>query len=149
MCYVKLHSLQPHLLGIKRTETRLIQNLYGSNFAWVMNRKGFYKMAEAGLADIIPFNLIPEGAICKIAGHGKFCYLNLKYMLECRNEHIRWCWIDNARNSPETLKMVDDIFKEEKNYTKFRPFGFEIDVYCVYIRNDEPYFNQITREIFL
>lgn len=93
--------------------------------------------------------MLPQHHICKIPGQGKFYYLNLQYMLECRNEHIRWCWIDNMRNTPEMLEMVDNIFKEQKNYTKFKPFDFETDVYCVYIRNDEPYFNQIIRDRFL
>lgn len=45
--------------------------------------------------------------------------------------------------------MIDHIFKQCGNYTKFKPHEIEIDVYCVYIRNDEPYFNQINRSKFV
>lgn len=45
--------------------------------------------------------------------------------------------------------MIDCVFKQNGNYTKFKPLDIETDVHCLYIRNDEPYFTQINRKRFV
>lgn len=69
-------------------------------------------------------------------------------MFERRRNQIDWCWIDKVNNTPAMLEDIDMLFKEQNCYTKFKPEQDETEVHCVYVRNDEPYFNSINRERF-
>ena len=109
-----------------------------------MGRKGFYKIADAGLLEFITFESLPQQHVCKLMDK-RYHYQNLKYMFECRADDISWCWVDKNRNTLDMLMMIDTLFKQQGNYTKFKPHETEIDVHCLYIRNNEPYFNQINR----
>lgn len=46
---MQMCQIQRKLRSLKHTENRLKQNVFGPHFAWLMTRKGFYKIADAGL----------------------------------------------------------------------------------------------------